>query len=113
MYVCADIHTYPGLPEVTVTPSSKTVEVSYAAKFVANVKGVGTKNFRYMWFHSGKVLSNENDSMLIINYVKKRNKGIYYCRIINIYNDSAVSNRVRLTVRSKFSIYFSLKYVHM
>ena len=90
---------------VTVTPSSQTVELSHTAKFVANVKGVGAENFRYVWFHNDKILSNENDFMLIIDYVTKDNRGSYCCHIINIYNDSDVSDKVKLNVRSTYVQY--------
>ena len=90
---------YTGLPEVTVTPLSQTVEITHSAKLVANVKGVGVKNFRYKWIHKGIVLSNENTRMLVIHSVQQGNTGRYHCHISNMYNDTDRSTAV-LNVRS-------------
>lgn len=91
---------YTGLPEVTVKPFNQTVEVTYTAIFIANVKGIGVENFRYVWIHDGKTLRNENSPMLIIHKVKYADRGKYQCRISNIYNDKGISGEVVLRVTS-------------
>ena len=83
-----------------MTPLSQTVEITYSAKFVANVKGVGVENFRYKWIHKGKILPNENTRILVIHSVQEENIGRYRCHVSNMYNDSDGSTAV-LNVRSK------------
>ncbi|XP_065903803.1 basement membrane-specific heparan sulfate proteoglycan core protein-like [Dysidea avara] len=94
--------TVTGLPEVTVTPSSQSVEVTHTATFTTTVRGVGNISFTYKWRrkqgHFNKLIKREIGPILKFDKVSERNEGHYSCYVENMYGDFAVSNTVYLTV---------------
>ena len=87
-----------GLPEVTVIPSSQTVEVTHTANFTINVSGVGKGNFTYQWQRNGVNIS-ETKNLSLFN-VDEVTSGYYTCIVTNQYGDTA-SDKAYLGVMSK------------
>ncbi|XP_065904619.1 basement membrane-specific heparan sulfate proteoglycan core protein-like isoform X2 [Dysidea avara] len=92
--------TITGLPEVTVTPSSQSVEVTHTATFTTTVRGVGNNSFTYKWRrgHRNKLIKRETGHIINFDKVSERHKGNYSCYVENMYGDYAASNTVYLTV---------------
>jgi len=84
-----------------VTPSSQNVEMTHFATFTATVSGVGVENFRYQWRHNGIYISGNTGTLLITN-VNRHHSGEYWCIVTNQYGDRVISNKVYLTILSKF-----------
>ena len=81
---------YIGLPEVKVTPSNQTVEVTHTAIFTAIVSGVGVENFKYQWIHNGINITGETGNSLIITNVMESDSGDYECIVTNEYGDVTI-----------------------
>ena len=92
-----------GLPEVTVMPSSQSVEVTHTATFTTRVSGVGVENFMYQWRHNGIVITGETQDTLMITNVMKSDSGDYECIVTNEYGDNGTSTIVVLVVTSEFT----------
>ncbi|XP_065904870.1 cell adhesion molecule Dscam1-like isoform X3 [Dysidea avara] len=88
--------TVTGLPEVTVTPSNQSVEVTRTAIFTTTVSGVGVKSFMYQWRHNGTIISGENGNTLVITNVMETDSGNYDCIVTNQYGDYIISEKVTL-----------------
>ena len=88
-----------GLPIVIVTPSNQSVEVTYNARFIATVTGLGP--FNYQWQRGDKILRNETESTYIIHYASEKDQTYYRCRVFNKYGYSVVSDRIWLQVTSE------------
>ena len=91
---------YVGFPTITVTPSSQSVEVTLRAMFTATVTGVGP--FTYQWQKENTILPEETETTFTVYNTSEENQSHYRCRVINIYGNSAVSDRVWLKVTSMF-----------
>jgi len=91
-----------GLPEVTVTPSSQSVEVTCFATFATTVSGVGMENFTYQWRHNGINITGETRDTLMITNVMESDSGDYECIVTNQCGDSDTSDVVVLMVTSEF-----------
>ena len=90
-----------GLPEVTVTPSNQSVEVTHTAMFTTTVSGVGVEDFKYQWKHNGRTITGETGDTLMITNVMESDSGNYDCVVTNQYGDSKISNKVHLKTASK------------
>ena len=90
-----------GLPEVTVTPSSQSVEITHTAMFTTTVSGVGVENFMYQWRHNGTIITGETGDTLMITNVMKSDSGYYECIVTNQYGDHAISKKAYLSILSK------------
>ena len=93
-----------GLPEVTVTPFSQSVEVTHTAMFTATVSGVGVENFVYQWRHNGTIIIGETGDTLMITNVMESDSGDYECIVSNQYGDSNQSDVAVLVVTSELCI---------
>jgi len=110
LYVYIHCIDATGLPEVTVTPFSQSVEVTHTAMFTTTVRGVGVKNFMYQWRHNGRSINGSNGSVLIIPNVMESDSGEYVCIVTNQYGDVDTSNKVTLMVKSMLIISVICKY---
>ena len=92
-----------GLPKVTVTPTSLSVEVSQTVKLTATVSGVGKESFTYQWNQNAVDIQGESarGSTLSIKCVTKSHGGSYECIVSNEYGDSDRST-AKLTVTGGF-----------
>ncbi|XP_065912159.1 uncharacterized protein [Dysidea avara] len=90
--------TVTGLPEVTVTPSSQSVEVTRTAMFTTTVSGVGVENFMYQWRHNRTIINEENNITLIIIGVMSSDTGDYECIVTNEYGNNIVSSVSTLVI---------------
>jgi len=93
-----------GLPDVTVIPSSQSVEVTHTAIFNTTVSGVGVKNFIYQWRHNGTVITGETGKLLMITNVMQSDGGDYECIVTNQYGDSGTSAIAVLKITSEHFI---------
>ena len=89
-----------GLPVVTVTPSSQSVEVTHTAKFNAMASGIRMKTFIYQWEMSDRNITGETGHILNILSVSE-GRFTYKCYVTNEFGDSAVSGTVELIATSK------------
>jgi len=64
-----------GLPEVILTPSSQSVEVTHTA-FTTVVSGVGAENFTYQWRHNQTVIPDEHNDTLTITDLMSSDTGM-------------------------------------
>ena len=81
-----------GLPEVIVSPSSLSVEVTHTAMFTTTVSGVGVENFMYQWRHNGTIITGETRDTLMITNVMESDSGDYESIVTNEYGDCVTSN---------------------
>lgn len=95
--------TITGQPEVKVTASSRTVEVTHSVVLIANASGMGVKNFKYQWQRANKIIEGETKPFLVINNILKKSPRFhtYKCNVSNEYGNTAVSNSFSLVVISK------------
>ena len=84
---------------MTVTPLNQSVEVTFTAKFIATVEGVGP--FTYKWQKVRHIIKNAVQSTFMINNVSVKDTGYYRCYVTNNYGNSARSNRAFLQVISE------------
>ncbi|XP_065894736.1 uncharacterized protein [Dysidea avara] len=91
--------TVTGLPEVTVDPPSRSVEVTQPVKFTTTESGVGKENFSYQWRHNGEDINGETSNTLTIDSVTKDDGGTYECMVKNEYGDYCTSNVAKLGVK--------------
>ena len=65
--------------------------------------GIKTREFEYKWFKSKgeNSLTVGRNAQLIINNVKIKDQGSYFCVITNEWNTTKCSNSVQLTVVGK------------
>jgi len=92
------------LPEVTMTPSSQTVEVTHTAMFTITVSGLGMESFMYQWKHNGSNITGETGDSLDISNVTESDRGNYECVVSNQYGNSVISDVVVLTITSKLPV---------
>ncbi|XP_065905663.1 uncharacterized protein [Dysidea avara] len=90
--------TVTGLPEVTVIPSSQSVDVTDTATFYAVARGVGSDMFTYQWRNGRRNIRGANGPILTISNVKRGDTGSYRCVIENKDGDIVVSDHVRLSI---------------
>ena len=101
---------YTGLPKVTVTPLNQSVEVTFTAKFIATVEGVGP--FTYKW-RKVRRIKNAVQSTFMINNVSVKDTGYYRCYVTNNYGNSALSNKAFLQVISELCSISMAMYVYV
>ena len=91
------------MPKVTVTPSIQRVEVMDNVMLIARASGIGVENFTYQWYRRDDSIEGGNKSVLFIYNVPKRSSKYhtYSCVVWNMVGNSAMSNIVKLFVRSK------------
>ena len=101
-----------GRPKVTVTPSSRVVEVTQSIVLIATACGIGRK-FSYTWYRTNQFIEGEIKPFLLINDIAKKNSIFhsYHCRVTDEYGNNATSNSVRLFVTSKLCIVYVCSYV--
>ena len=87
---------YVGLPEVTVHPTSQSVDVKHTIKFTTTVKGIGKEKFIFQWRHNGEDINRETSNTLTIDSVTKDDGGTYECVVKNEYGDYCTSNVAKL-----------------
>ena len=70
---------------------------------LATASGIGVENFTYQWQRRDNAIRGENKSVLFINNVSKKSSRYhtYSCIVRNMDGNSAMSNSVKLFVRSK------------
>ena len=88
---------------ISVSPSSITVNEGGVAIFTAIGNGIKTRQFKYEWVKSkGENLTTVGrNAQLMINNVKIKDQGIYFCGITNEWKKTKYSNGVQLTVVGK------------
>ena len=91
-----------GQPEVIVTASSQTVEVTHSVMLIARASGVG-KNFKYQWQRANHIIKGETKPVLLINNISKKSLKFhtYRCTVSDEFGNSAASKNIRLFVSSK------------
>ena len=93
-----------GLPEVTVMPSSQSVEVTHTAVFTAKATGLGQEKFTYQWQRISNKITIFTGSTLVLTNVNLTESGNYICIVTNEYGDTA-SDNAYLYVTSKGVVY--------
>ena len=91
-----------------VAPSSQTVEVTFTAVFYAIVDGVGSKEFKYQWYHNGTIISGENEKNIVITNMTESKTGKYECVVTNCCNNTNKSGGI-LMISSELCYYQPLK----
>ena len=88
---------------ISVSPSSITVNEGGVAIFTAIGNGIKTRQFKYGWVKSkGENLTTVGrNAQLMINNVKIKDQGSYFCGITNEWKRTKYSNTVQLTVVGK------------
>ena len=87
-----------GLPQITVTLSAQSIEVTQTVVFTAAVSGVGP--FNYQWQRGNGNITGEIGATFTIYDVSESDQANYSCYVSNNYGDSAVSNIVTFQVTS-------------
>ena len=73
---------------MTVIPSSKSVEVTFTAKFTTMVTGVGSESFTYQWRHNGVNISRATGDILMINNVNESDGRKHECIVTNQFGNT-------------------------
>lgn len=91
---------FTGQPKVKilVIPNNK-VNIQSEVTFHAKVSGVGVENFFYQWMHNDSIISEGlGKSNYTVTQVKKHDNGYYKCSVSNKYNDTKMSNVIKLKI---------------
>ena len=84
---------------ITVSPLTQTVIEGGVAIFTATGRGIQTKQFKYEWVKiEGENLTVGRNAQLMINNVKIKDQGTYFCGITNEWRKTKYSNYIQLTV---------------
>lgn len=78
------------------------VNITNEIMFISNASGVGMENFIYKWMHNNTIISEGfgKRSYKITN-AKIHHGGYYKCIVNNEYNDTTVSNVIKVIIQSK------------
>ena len=94
---------------ITVSPLSQTVSEGGVATFTATASGIKTRSgeFEFEWWK----LSNGQQSLMVkrtkrlqIQNVKIKDRGEYYCVVINEWGNKKISDSVHLIVTGKIQL---------
>jgi len=88
---------------ITVSPLRQTVSEGGVARFTATGSGIKTREFEYQWikFNGSRSVVVGRSRHLMINNVRVKDRGYYYCTIINEWNNAKYSVTVVLNVTGK------------
>ena len=89
---------------ITVSPLRQTVNEGGVATFTAIGNGIKTREFKHEWVKSKgeNITTVGRNAQLMINNVKIKDQGNYFCGITNEWKKK-YSNNVQLTVIGKMT----------
>ena len=87
-----------GLPQITVTLSAQSIEVTQSVVLTTVVTGVGP--FNYQWQRGNDNITGQTGPTFTIYDVSESDQANYSCYVNNNYGDSVVSNIVTFQTTS-------------
>ena len=100
---------------ISVSPLRQTVSEGGVAIFIATGNGIKTRPFKYEWVKiegNNDLITVGRNAQLLINNVKIKNQGIYFCGITNEWKKTKYSQNIQLTVIGKIHI-ISINHIHV
>lgn len=86
---------------MTIIPSNQTIEATFTAEFNTIVSGIGSRRFKYQWYHNETIINGEIRKNLVITNITESKGGKYKCVVINCCNNTAESESAILMISSE------------